>query len=123
VKGCRPRSRCLLMSETGRLDVREDVGCDGELLSLQPMSEPVDAGHLAMGMGMCRAGCSTCQHFANVRAVRGVLLSASWCGVHRISPGGGVRGVLTRQESGVRVPPRPPNRRSEPLELSSDMAA
>jgi Transposase, Mutator family len=27
------------------------------------------------------------------------------------------------QESGVRVPPRPPNRRSEPLELSSDMAA
>jgi hypothetical protein len=51
---------------------------------------------------------AACQHSANVRAVVGALLSASWCPVRRKSPGGRARGVLTRQMSGVRVPPRPP---------------
>jgi hypothetical protein len=54
-----------------------------------------------------------CQHLANVRAAHGVLVNGSWRRVQRISPGGGVRGVLTRQMSGVRVPPRP--RWSEPI--------
>jgi hypothetical protein len=58
-----------------------------------------------------------CQHLPTYGRLTASWLGPVGVGYDAYSPGGGVRGVLIWQESGVRVPPRPPNRRSERIGL------